>query len=579
MRVAPDWVPIKSISLKDEPSALAVTDDGGQAFIGTGSGDVLQWQVANSTVTKISRDNGRMGTIAIAPNGLTLAMIGIGARVEVCALNNLSARCNTISLGPREWGYNVAFSPDSRWLGMVSGIEGDRGTAMIWDVQAKTAKVLPGHKDRVSQILFDKTSQRAITTSWDGTARIWNVFSGMEIAHLTESKGRLFTAGFSADGEWVATSFNDKTVRLWRIPKALGSQSQPLELDVDKSVLVSDSEPIGQILFGFGTNILAGTLQNGGVNLWHVPDGTLRAVLQANGSRFQNVLFNPSGQITAMTQDGRLLSWTVPPAVSFTEANLLSAARSVLPLAGALVGKVTTDMSGHVDSASRCGFVSEHNIGLPPHSLSGDSRARASLSIPAGCSSSTLQGKRKSLLEALIAEAEGDPLTAHRKFLSALREQEYTANIGLGDLSFKDGSILKEPTLGNAIDYYTAALSSDAPHARSRLGWLLLANPTVENVARSRQLFEDSSKRGDADGYAGLAWIDERFGKSTADIERAISNYIRAQHAYEADEDLKFAEDVAQRRAMLSRLMEPEKAAELFVSSRGLLPSTGTSTK
>lgn len=74
--------------------------------------------------------------------------------------------------------------------------------------------------------------------------------------------------------------------------------------------------------------------------------------------------------------------------------------------------------------------------------------------------------------------------------------------------------------------------------------------------------------------YAGLAWIDERFGKSTADIERAFSNYIRAQHAYESDEDLKFAEDIAQQRAMVSRLIDPEKAAELFVSSRGLLNSS-----
>jgi WD40 repeat protein len=571
LRVGPNWVPTKSILLKDEPNALAVTDDGRRAFIGTIKGDVLQWDVASTAITTISQGNGVVGSMAIAPNGSTLAAIGIGARVQVCALNIPLARCDTIPLGPREWGYNVAFSLDGRWLGATSGIEGERGSARIWDLETKTAKVLVGHTERVSQILFDRSSKRAITASWDGTARIWDLSSGREIVRLAEPKGRLSTAGFSADGEWVATCFNNQTLRLWKIPKAIGSQSKPLLLDARASVLVSDNVPIAQILFGFDSNMLAGSLQDGKINLWHVPDGTLRAVLESNGPPFQNMLFHQTGQITAMTQSGRLLNWVFMPALALTDARLLPAARSMLPLSGALVGKVDKDTGDRGDSAPRCTFLAEHNIGLPPHSLSGASRARAPLTIPAECTSALL-GKRRLLAEGLAAEAQGDAVTARQKFLSTSAQGEHLAEIGLGDLSFLNG--VNGSELGSAFDYYTRALQSDTPHAGSRLGWLLLAGEEIENVARARTYFEDSSKKGDADGYAGLAWIDERFGKSADDLERAFSNYIRAQDAYERDGNFRFAEDVAQRRAMLTRLMDAEKVSDLFLFSRRTLSSS-----
>lgn len=571
LRIGPNWVPTKSILLKDEPSALAVTDDGSRAFIGTMKGDVLQWDVASTAITTISQGNGVVGSMATAPNGSTLAAIGIGARVQVCALDTPLAHCDTIPLGPREWGYNVAFSWDGRWLGATSGIEGERGSARIWDLETKTAKVLVGHTERVSQIFFDRSSKRAITASWDGTARIWDISSGREIVRLSEPKGRLSTAGFSADGEWVATCFNNQTLRLWRIPKAIGSQSKPLLLDAGASVLVSDNVPIAQILFGFGSNLLAGSLQDGKIDLWHVPDGTLRAVLESNGAPFQNMLFHQTGQITAVSQSGRLLSWVVPPALALTDARLLPAARSVLPLSGALVGKVDKNTSDRSDSAPRCAFLAEHNIGLPPHSLSGASRARTPLTIPAECTSASL-GKRRLLVEGLTAEAQGDAVTARQKFLSSSAQGEHLAEIGLGDLSFLNG--VNGATLGSAFDHYTRALQSDTPHAGSRLGWLLLAGAEIENVVRARTYFEDSSRKGDADGYAGLAWIDERFGKSADDLERAFSNYIRAQNAYERDGDFRFAEDVAQRRAMLARLMDAEKVSDLFVFSRGTLGSS-----
>jgi hypothetical protein len=96
----------------------------------------------------------------------------------------------------------------------------------------------------------------------------------------------------------------------------------------------------------------------------------------------------------------------------------------------------------------------------------------------------------------------------------------------------------------------------------------LLADGTTNNLARAREYFEEAIKGDDADGFAGLAWINERFSGSVQDVQRAFSYYVKAQHAYERDGDLAFAQEAAERRAMLARLIAPEKLAELFNSAR-----------
>ena len=96
-------------------------------------------------------------------------------------------------------------------------------------------------------------------------------------------------------------------------------------------------------------------------------------------------------------------------------------------------------------------------------------------------------------------------------------------------------------------------------------------------MAQAKIYFEEASTEGDADGFAGLAWINENFGKSSQDLESAFSNYIKAQYQYERDGALALAQQVADRRAMLARSMPTEQIVNLFLSSRrSISSSTGT---
>src|SRR5208337_2895223 len=104
-------------------------------------------------------------------------------------------------------------------------------------------------------------------------------------------------------------------------------------------------------------------------------------------------------QITATTQNGRLLSWNVSPILGLEDDLLLLVARSMVPLRGSLAGKLEEFSETRSVTSEACGFVHEHNLGLPPHRFSGAARARQQLNIPGSCNSPSTGKDSKMLLE------------------------------------------------------------------------------------------------------------------------------------------------------------------------------------
>jgi WD40 repeat protein len=202
-------------------------------------------------------------------------------------------------------------------------VEGQTGSALVWDVTTNKSTLLKGHSERVATIQFDRSGKRIVTASWDGTTRIWDQSSGKELIRLVQPKGRTFTAGFSADGEWIATSLNGNILRLWRVPKTT-EPDQIVIMEPSSSILLSDKNNLTQIKFAPKGDIFAAAFENGDIHLWHMPDHTLRAILEGDRSGIRSMYFQPDGeQITAMTSKGRLLSWHILPALSLADDLLL----------------------------------------------------------------------------------------------------------------------------------------------------------------------------------------------------------------------------------------------------------------
>ena len=64
---------------------------------------------------------------------------------------------------------------------------------------------------------FSHDGRRIVTASTDGTARVWNAFTGELLAMLSGHTRVVSHARFSLDGQRIVTSSLDTTARVFRL--------------------------------------------------------------------------------------------------------------------------------------------------------------------------------------------------------------------------------------------------------------------------------------------------------------------------------------------------------------------------
>ena len=80
---------------------------------------------------------------------------------------------------------------------------------------SRLARTLTGHTRYVREVAFSPDGALLATTSWDGTARLWDTATGQTLRTLTGHTGYVRGVAFSPDGALLATTSDDKTARLW----------------------------------------------------------------------------------------------------------------------------------------------------------------------------------------------------------------------------------------------------------------------------------------------------------------------------------------------------------------------------
>jgi WD40 repeat protein len=104
----------------------------------------------------------------------------------------------------------AAFSPDGRSVVTSSS----NGTARVWDADSGKELLQLKHDDVVTQAEFSPDGRRIVTASKDHTARLWDSTSGRELARFGHDAA-VAQAVFSPDGREIVTASDDGTARLW----------------------------------------------------------------------------------------------------------------------------------------------------------------------------------------------------------------------------------------------------------------------------------------------------------------------------------------------------------------------------
>lgn len=130
---------------------------------------------------------------------------------------------------------SVALSPDGKLL--ATGSEDPKGFIKIWNLDTQTQiektfqnsqQVKPfdkGHTEGVLSLSFSKDGKKLLSSSYDKTARLWDLNSGEQLQRFWGHNWWVWDASFSTDERRIVTASQDGTAIIWSVET--GKQGAP----------------------------------------------------------------------------------------------------------------------------------------------------------------------------------------------------------------------------------------------------------------------------------------------------------------------------------------------------------------
>jgi WD40 repeat protein/serine/threonine protein kinase len=193
--------------------------------LATGAGDnsVRIWDATAGTELTTLTPTGRIGSLAVSPDGKWLATGSPGTDVK---LWNAETGGLVATLGGHDAEVSgLAFSPAGDRL--ASG--DDRGRVRIWFDQGRQRglqqwifeRELDGHNGSITALRFTPDGSRLVVASGDRTCGQWDLATGQELRELVLKHPEWVSSlDISADGLRALTTCDDGQARLWRLADA-----------------------------------------------------------------------------------------------------------------------------------------------------------------------------------------------------------------------------------------------------------------------------------------------------------------------------------------------------------------------
>lgn len=125
--------------------------------------------------------------------------------------------------GLAERVYEVAYSPDGKWLATASGDPGQFGSVKLWLAEpnggGKPVRDLLESTDSVFAVAFSPDSKLLAAAGADRAIRVWEVESGKELVLIEDHADWILDVSFSPDGKRLVSASRDKTSKVFDVEK------------------------------------------------------------------------------------------------------------------------------------------------------------------------------------------------------------------------------------------------------------------------------------------------------------------------------------------------------------------------
>jgi WD40 repeat protein len=213
-------LPIKPL---DPVETLAFSPDGKTLALGLHSGQIDLWDLKDKKIVASFKYTGSLHAIAWSPDGKKLAAAG-GAKILIwdpqqsALVKSFAVKEGPASVVPTV--KTLLFGPDSKALAAA----GYDAVIRIYNLNAKNPtdvkeqRVCDGHLSSVYALAFSSDGQTLVSGSFDKTVRLWEAFSGKQIAVFKGHIGEVTGVAFVNDGRSVFSAGSDSVAYHWDVP-------------------------------------------------------------------------------------------------------------------------------------------------------------------------------------------------------------------------------------------------------------------------------------------------------------------------------------------------------------------------
>lgn len=162
---------------------------------------------------------------------------------------------------------------------------------------------LTGHAHFVEDVVISSDGQFALSGSWDGTLRLWDLNTGSTTRRFVGHSKDVLSVAFSADNRQIVSASRDRTIKLWN---TLGECKYTIQDQDGHTGWVScvrfspiTSNPI----------IVSGSWDRT-VKVWNLTNCKLRNTLMGHSGYINTVTVSPDGSLCASGgKDGVAMLW------------------------------------------------------------------------------------------------------------------------------------------------------------------------------------------------------------------------------------------------------------------------------